>query len=69
MQFKCATNSGFISTFRLHFEQSWVLNLVQKMDGYGQLFGIETSALGPIAKCYDGKIYIGDTVFDLRMRY
>lgn len=46
-----------------------MIQLVNKVDGYGPLFGIGTSPIGLIAKSYDGKVYINETVFDARMRY
>jgi hypothetical protein len=46
-----------------------MMNLVQKVEGLGQLFGMEVSPLGPISKSYDGRVYIGNSVFDFRSRY
>lgn len=64
LQFLCATNSGFLCTYRLSYYEQWSIILVKKREGFGQLFGMETSALGPVVKSYEGKLYIGNAVFD-----
>ena len=69
LQFQCATNSGLLCTYKLKYDNAWSISMVQKVEGFGQLFGVERSALGTVAKSYDGRIYIDSNIFDFKTRY